>query len=286
LRATVLTPTRVLRADGRGVDVASYTAWWLRRHPVLVGRRPMDLCLPDVDPRLAGLWDAAPADLDPEFGRALGVRTGLAEVLDAADGPADLLARLAEPGRVVRRGQLAALYAALARVEPHRAPEQERIRVPDGAGSRVVPADEVVVVDQPDLLPVLRAWLLPAPSSYAEALAEVLLLPLAGVEVTASVRAPGVEVPMPEVVDRMLAGSPEAVPATYREHERLVLAGPDGDVEVEWRWADGLLHASTTRGLGLGAAWAAGAWPRRRLVCAALAEPDRVDALLLEDDLG
>jgi hypothetical protein len=274
----------VLRADGRGVDVASYTAWWLRTHPVLDGRRPMDLCLPDVDPRLAGLWDAAPADSDPEFGRALGIRSALREVLAAADGPADLLARLADPARKVTRSQLMALYAELAQVDPQRAPEQDWLRVPDGAGSRVVPAADVVVVDAPDLLPVLRGWLLPAPTAYAEALAEVLLLPLASVEVTAPVRAPGVEVPVPAVAARVLAGA--SVPATYREHETLLVAGPDGYVEVEWRWADGLLHASTARGLGLGAAWAAGAWSRRRLVCEALADPDRVDGLLLEDDLG
>jgi hypothetical protein len=286
LRAAVLSPARVLRADGRGADVASYTAWWLRSHPVLGGRRPMDLCLPGADPRLAGLWDAAPAELDPEFGRALGVRTGLAEVLAAPEGPGELLARLADPERVVSRGQLAALYAALAGVDPQRAPEQEWIRVPVGVGSQVVSADEVVVVDAPDLLPVLPGRLLSAPRAYAEALADVLLLPLAGVEMAAPVRAPGVEVAVPEVIGQILADAPGEIPTTYREHGTLLVAGPDGDVEVEWRWADGLLHASTVRGLGLGVAWAAGAWARRRLVCAALEEPARMEEFLLEDDLG
>jgi len=47
-------------------------------------------------------------------------------------------------------------------------------------GQSVVSADEVVVVDAPDLLAVLPGRLLSAPRAYAEALADVLLLPLAG----------------------------------------------------------------------------------------------------------
>ena len=39
----------VILADGRQARVPSYTAWWLRRHPVLRGRRPGELCLPGAD---------------------------------------------------------------------------------------------------------------------------------------------------------------------------------------------------------------------------------------------
>ena len=57
LRAALVDRTRVRLADGRHADVPSYTAWWLRRHLVLDGRRPGDLRAPDADPLLAGLYD-------------------------------------------------------------------------------------------------------------------------------------------------------------------------------------------------------------------------------------
>ncbi len=51
--------TRVRLADGRHADVPSYTAWWLRRHLVLDGRRPGDL-------RAAGLRPAAGRAVRPD----------------------------------------------------------------------------------------------------------------------------------------------------------------------------------------------------------------------------
>ena len=40
LRATVVEPARAVLADGRRVDITSYTAWWLRRHARLPAGRP------------------------------------------------------------------------------------------------------------------------------------------------------------------------------------------------------------------------------------------------------
>lgn len=291
LRAAVTEPVRVLRSDGRGVDVPSYSAWWLSTHPVLGGRRPADLRLPGSDPRLAGLWDAMPAlaseraVIDPEFARVLGVRTGLAEVLASATGPDDLLDRLTDAAREVGRDQLAAVYAALATLDPERVRPRESVRVPAGSGSRVVPAADVVIVDAPDLAPLLAgSALLPAAPSYAGGLADVLGLPLAGEEVAAPVRSEGRVARVPAEVRRVLAGSPEPCPETYVEHETLRLRGRRGPVEVDWRWVGGVLHVATTDGLGAGLAWAAGDWSRRWLVCAALESPERVEQLLFDDE--
>lgn len=282
LRAAVLDPARVLYRDGRVVDVPSYTAWWLRGRPILDGARPMDLRLPDGDPRLVGLWDTAPEGLDPEFARGLGIRVSLTDVLADPDGPADLMARLADPARHLTADQLSAVYAAVARVDPERAPAPYRVRVPEGTGTRVVDADEVVVVDAPDLLPVVAGHALPAPLREAGPLADVLDLPVASVILTGFVCSTGVEVEVPAVVHRVLSGAP----STYVEHAALVVAGPDRDVEVEWRFLDGVLHASTARGLGFGLAWAAGAWEKRWLVCAALEDPDGLAELLIFDAFG
>ncbi len=282
VRAAVLEPARVVCGDGRVMDVPSYTAWWLRTRPILDGHRPMDLRLPDGDPRLAGLWEDAPDGLDPEFARALGMRGDLAEVLADPDGAADLLERLGDPDRVVSAAALTALYAALVEVDPDLVPEQDRLRVPDGTGTRVVSAEDVVVVDDPDLLPVVTGHVLPAAGADAARLAEVLDVPLASRTHAATVRSVGVEVTVPEVARRVLAG----VPTSYVEHQHLLVAGPGGDVEVEWRWVDGTLHVATGEGLGFGLAWACGAWSRRWLICAVLAEPERVEDLLIADTFG
>jgi hypothetical protein len=282
LRAAVLEPARVLYRDGRVVDVPSYTSWWLRGRPILDGARPVDLRLPDGDPRLVGLWDTAPDGLDPQFARGLGIRVSLTDVLADPDGPADLLARLADPARNLTADQLGAVYAAVAHVDPDRVPAPYRVRVPDGTATRVVAADEVVVVDAPDLLPVVAGHALPAPLRDAGPLAEVLDLPVASVILTGFVCSTGAEVEVPAVVHRVLPGAP----STYVEHADLVVAGPHRDVEVEWRFLDGVLHASTTRGLGFGLAWAAGAWEKRWLMCAALEDPDGLAELLIFDAFG
>ncbi|HEX3825961.1 MAG TPA: hypothetical protein VHV82_01700 [Sporichthyaceae bacterium] len=282
LRGAITDPARVRRADGRGIDVIGYPAWWLRNHPVLDGRRPRDLRLPGGDELLAGLWDEAVGGLDPQFARALGVRAVLAEVLADDDGPSDLLTRLADPGRTVGRRQLAAIYRAVAAVAPDGVPEQDWIRVPDRWGTRVVRAADVVIVDAPDLLAVQDGVALPMPPEVAPDLADVLLLPLASVRTPAPVVSLGRPVAVPDPVRQILA----AAPAEYFEHDTLLVAGPAGDVEVDWRWVDGRLHAATTRGLSYGLAWAAGEWARRWLVCEAVEEPERLAEVLDEDDFA
>lgn len=204
-------------------------------------------------------------------------------MLADVDGPSAVLARLADPARTVGRAQLAAVYAALAGCDPESVDPPERIRVPDGDHTVVLPAAEVVVLDAPDLIPLLggrRA--LSVPGVEAADLADVLAVALAGEEIAAAVPTGGTEVAVPDVARRVLAGARQECPASYREHDALVVAG----IELEWRWVGAVLHASTTDGVAAGLAWAAGAWSRRWLVAAALGAPEHLDELLLADELG
>jgi len=276
LRAAVVEPTRVLLPDGRVAAVPSYTAWWLRTHPVLHGRRPADLRLAGSDSRLAGLFEEAGDGLDPAFARALGLRVSLEELLAEPGGAGELLDRLEDPGNVVTRSQLTAIYAALADVSPEPLGPRESVRVPAGEGTRVRPADHAVIVDAPDLLPLLGSRpAVPAPASRAADLADVLGLPLAGEELSAELPPGGVETAVPPAVRLVLPGAP----ATYVEHDRLEVGG----CELEWRCVDSVVHAATTEGLACGLAWAAQAWGRRFLVAVVLADPSRVDELVAQE---
>src|SRR5204863_9998220 len=80
LRAAVVEPLRAVRADGSTAAAEPYTAWWLRTHPVLRGRRPDALRAP-ATPELEGLLPEAPdLGLDRAFLHALGVATTVADV--------------------------------------------------------------------------------------------------------------------------------------------------------------------------------------------------------------
>ena len=155
LRAALVEPTRVLLADGRHADVPSYTAWWLRRHPVLGGHRPADVRAAGTDPLLAGLYDEAARPADPAVARALGVRTSLAELLAEPGGADELLDRLADPGRPVTRAQLRALWTALAAVAEAAPPD--RVRAVCGDEMVVADAGDALVLDAPDLWPLVAA---------------------------------------------------------------------------------------------------------------------------------
>jgi hypothetical protein len=278
LRAALTEPTRVVLADGGYVDVPSYTAWWLRRHLVLGGRRPSDLRAADADPLLAGLYDEASVLPDPVIAAAVGVRTTLAELLAEPGGPDDLLGRLADPGRPTPRGQLRDLWTALAQVEPDDVSPPDEARAVRGSEVVVASADEALILDAPDLWPLVAGRpLVLAPAELAVRLADVLGLPLASEEVAASVETEGRVRPVPGVVRMVL---PEA-PAEYRDHDKLVVDG----VDVEWRYVDGVLHAAGPAGLARGLAWAAGHWHARHLLTDLLAGPEDTARLLADADL-
>jgi hypothetical protein len=281
LRAA-LNPLRVLAA-GEIVEVPSYTAWWLSTHPVLDGRVPTSLRLTDGDPLLYGLYGDAPAGLDAAVLGMIGVRGTLADLLAGRGGPEELLDLLAEPEIEVDRAQLRALWTALAGVDPARVAPPSAVRaVLDGeivvADADSSQDDGPVVVEAPDLLPLVAGRpLVLAPFDLAEALSELLDLPLAAEAVTGEVTSQGTTREVPPAVRSLLPGTP----ATYVEHETLLVDG----VRATWRFFDGVVHASGVEGLARGLAWASGQWSDRLAVSALLRDPAAVPLLLAEADL-
>jgi hypothetical protein len=280
LRAAVARPVRLLPGSGgAGPDGAwelpSYTSWWLSRHPVLDGLRPADLATPGGG-LLSGLYDPAPADKAPEFLVALGVRTTLEALLAAPGGPAELLERLADAQRPVGAFQLSALYEALAEVPPELLDPPAELRAWQDNELVIADAADVLVIDAPDLLPLLdgRPYLA-VPPRTATALADLLDLDLVSEAIPGEVTSEGEEQPVPEVVRRLLPDCPE----TYVEHDELIL---DGAHEVAWRVIDGVAHASTFDGMARALAWSAGRWDRRHHIAALLVEPERAEELAEE----
>ncbi|WP_159328720.1 sacsin N-terminal ATP-binding-like domain-containing protein [Streptomyces tendae] len=276
LRDALVQPVRVLLPDGTHEVVRPYTAWWLRGHPVLGGRRPAGLRAAGGDPLLRGLYEEADATgfEDEQVLRALGVRTSVAALLDEPGGAAELLDRLADPDRPVTAAQLHALYGALADLDPEQVTLPDEVRAVVDGEVRVVDAADAVVVDSPDLLPFTSGVpLLPVRPARAAELAELFQVRRLSESVTGRVDSEGTEHDVPEPV-RVLLGA--RTPASYVEHEELVVDG----VEIDWRLTDdGALHAATLEGVAAGLAWAAGQWPRRFEVAALLEDESRTDEL-------
>ncbi|MEU7556867.1 sacsin N-terminal ATP-binding-like domain-containing protein [Streptomyces eurythermus] len=276
LRDALTQPVRILLPDGTHEVVRPYTAWWLRGHPVLDGRRPAGLLAAGGDPLLRGLYDEADATgfEDEQVLRALGVRTSVGALLDEPGGAAELLDRLTDPERPVTPAQLHGLYSALAELDPERVTLPEELRAVVDGRVEVVDAASAVVVDSPDLLPFTSGVpLLPVRPARAAELAELFQVRRLSESVTGEVHSEGAEHDVPESV-RVLLGP--RTPAAYVEHEELVVDG----VEIDWRLTDdGVLHAATLEGVAAGLAWAAGQWPRRFEVAALLEDPSRTEEL-------
>jgi hypothetical protein len=276
LRAALVEPTRVLLADGRYADVPSYASWWLRRHPVLGGRRPDEMRAAHADPLLAGLYDEIEAPLDAEFARVLGVRTSLTQLLAEPGGANELLARLADTQRSVTRSQLRGLWIALSAVADVESPDLVRaVR-----GNEVVVADaaDVLVLDAPDLWPLVADRpLVLAPYYLAPGLADLLDLPLVTEEISGQVESTPQRAAVPAIVRAVL---PDA-PTEYFAHDRLVVDG----IAVPWRCTAGAVHAAGIGGLACGLAWTSGRWPVRHVLEAVLRDPAAGSRLLADADL-
>ncbi|MFG1879456.1 sacsin N-terminal ATP-binding-like domain-containing protein [Sphaerisporangium sp. NPDC049003] len=296
LRAA-LQPLRAL-VNGEIAEAPSYTSWWLSHHPVLDGRRPTALRLATGDPLLYGLYGDAPQGVDETALAMIGVRTTLADLLASHGGPDELLELLADPSLEVDRAQLRALWIALAAVEPSRVAPPTAVRAVLNGEIVVADADDghpiggnghalaeglvatggPVVVEAPDLLPLVASRpLVLAPFDLAEALSELLDLPVIGEEVTGDVTSSGQERQVPAQVRSLLPSAP----ASYVEHADLEVDG----VKVPWRFFEGAVHASGVEGLARGLAWASGQWGDRLAVAALLRDPEAVPLLLAEADL-
>ncbi|MCZ7414885.1 MULTISPECIES: sacsin N-terminal ATP-binding-like domain-containing protein [unclassified Streptomyces] len=279
LRDALTTPVRVLLPDGTAETVRSYTAWWLRGHPVLDGRRPAGLRAAGGDPLLAGLYEEADASGfdDPALLHALGVRTSAAALLDEPGGAAELLGRLADAELPVGPAQLHGLYSLLAELDPDEVTLPDEVRAVVDGRVRVVDAEGALVADAPDLLPLAAGRaLLPVRPERAARLAAVLDVGLLSEAVPAPAPGGGALREVPGEVRDLLGPD---TPTSYTEHDELVVEG----VELDWRLGpDGALHAATLEGLAAGLAWAAGAWPRRFEAAALLEDPERADELTVD----
>lgn len=285
LRDALTAPVRVLLPDGVTETVRPYTAWWLRGHPVLDGRRPAGLRAAGGDPLLSGLYQEADASAlttgsagtatpDTQVLRALGVRTSAAALLEEPGGAAELLGRLSDPALPVGSAQLHGLYSLLADLDPDEVTLPDELRAVVGDRVRVVDAAEAVVADAPDLVQLAgtRA-LLPVRPELAAALAAVLDVPRLSEVADGTVDGDaGTQRQVPQPVRELLPGAP----ATYREHDELLVGGAESD----WRLTpDGTLHAATLEGVAAGLAWAAGQWSRRFETAALLEDPSRAPEL-------
>ncbi|GHD35058.1 hypothetical protein GCM10007147_41210 [Nocardiopsis kunsanensis] len=277
LREAVTAPTRVLLPDGRVRDVPSYTAWWLRSRARLSGRAPVELRAGDVESALTGLYDEAPATVDREFARALGVRTTVADLLADPGGPDDLLTRLADPERHVGRNTLHSLWTAMAEVDPDAVSPPARVRAVREGTIVVADAEDTVVLDSPDLMPLLDGPMVIAPAALAGRLADVLDLDLASEVVTGRVGSAGRIRPVPDEAELFL----DLADRTYLHHQSLTVDG----TQLDWYVGDDAVHASGTDGLARALCWRAGAWSRRHLLAAALRDPSASARLLAEADL-
>jgi hypothetical protein len=248
-QAVASTSTKQLR-------VLSYTAWWLRRHRIVQGRASTS------DPWLEGLYDVVSSDLDGDFLSSAGM---IHEIRDV--DPDDLAARIADPGRQVTRNQVRALYARLQPAEPPLA-----VRAVRGGELVVVSAEDAVVVDHPDLLPLLGTLaVLPVALGAAVAVADALDLTLA------SELGPFPVVSTGSAFDDYVVHSPLLVEDIDNEPKR-----------VAWRLVDGVLHvdaASLAFGVGRGRAWRIGDWSRRHVETELLRDDASAELILAEADL-
>jgi hypothetical protein len=270
-------------------EPGGYTGWWIARFATLAGHPPRYWRLPDAD-ELAGLYDPVPdLGLDAEQLRLAGVRTEL-RVADTEDAVA-LMKRLGDRDRTVRVGTALRAHRVLAEavacglVDMSTVDPPVTVRSVSGA---VVSAERAAVLDEPWLVGVLDAPLLVAGGGAedfdAEALAEVLDLPLASEDNPLRVDGVGRTQPWSEV-----ARVPTAcellgvtVPSgTVTLHDGLRVQAPDGEKRVHW-WVDasGGVHAERTPdGLARALAWAAGHWTNRFAFAALLADPEATTLL-------
>ncbi|GAA0978585.1 hypothetical protein GCM10009555_041810 [Acrocarpospora macrocephala] len=229
-------------------------------------------------PQLRALWMAI-AGVDPSRVRppsaVRSILNGTIVVTDAEDGHV-LISPPAEP----TSGSQADEAAPGSRTgdAAGRGDATSSSRAGDSVPGPDAPAGEPVIVEAPDLLALVADRpLILAPFDLAEALSEVLDLPLVGEIVTGDVTSTGTERPVPPQVQTLLP----TAPSTYIAHEELLVDGRP----IPWRFFDGKVHASSVEGLARGLAWASGQWGDRLAVAALLRDPERVPLLLAEADL-
>jgi len=269
-------------------EPGGYTGWWLARNALLGGREPGYWRLPSAE-ALAGLYDPVPlavpsgavpsgavpsgavpsgvgtsgagtggvartdAGVLPSDGvlAAIGVRDELS-VADTEDA-AELLDRLADPGRSVGAGLGAQAHAVLAEAVAAGRVDVGELEIPDHVRSlagTVVPVDDAVVLDAPWTAAVLPAAELVVGGDPA-ALAEILDLPLASEVVRGEVVGAGRTVAWSDLSEIVVACRTAGLPVPAGElrlHDRLeiTLSRPEQGVRSVPTWVDagGTVHAA------------------------------------------
>jgi len=200
----------------------------------------------------------------------MGVHTTLERWLDAPGGVDEVLDALADESVVVTPALLVDVLAAISEVDDERLPEPpRRVRVITDGAATVVDAEDATVAVAPHHSMVLRASYVPG----TERLAEILDLATSDDAAcgASGLAGTGAERPVPALSGTL------ALPATYREHDELMVAG----VPVDW-WVtdDGEVHTATLEGLARGLAWVGGQWASRFQLADALANSG--DAAVLD----
>ncbi|MGO1051060.1 sacsin N-terminal ATP-binding-like domain-containing protein [Crossiella sp. CA198] len=252
-----------------------HTAWWLSRFALIGGRPPRDWRRADVD-ELNGLYEVVPAEgLSDELLALLGVRDSV-EVSDVDDA-IDVLARLADPDRLVREGVVLRAHEALAdavsegRVDPAEVDPPAAVRSLAGT---VVATERALVLDGPWWLAVLDPAEVVA-GGEASPLADLLDLPTSdGDEVVSDSQVqPWAELDgVVESCDLLGLDYPDG---DLHVHQELVVLVDEVRHTVPW-WLDpdGDLHTTEEpQGLARALAWTLDRWEDRHLLAALLADP-------------
>ncbi len=241
---------RRIAADPAGLAAlrqpGGYTGWWLARHARLGGYPPPHWRLAGAVV-LEGLYDVVPVcDTGEVLLAAAGVRTGLS-ITGPVDA-ADLLARLADPARMVTPATVHAAHAALAGADLDPAELEPPVRVRAVTGD-VVDADVAMVLDAPWLAAVLPAGQLVS-GGDPNTLADLLDLPLASERVAPELldAGAGAAVRWAELVEvvAVCAAAGLAVPdGALRLHQQLRVRHGGAEHTVPfWVTPDGTVHAA------------------------------------------
>lgn len=265
-RSAVVEPVFVLTGDGARRAVPSYAAWWLKQHARLDGHAPPYVCAADADPVVRALLHPVALPVDDAFAATIGI---VRSIGDADAGV--LLERLADDTVDLGAARLGQVYAALAERDPAAVDPPSFVRIPDGVGTRVVPAADVVVCAAPYWLQLGLPGALPGSAELADLLDVDLAAETVDVHLS-----PGGHVR--DVPAAARAVVPEA-PQRYVEHDDLYA----GDVPLAWWIDDDTIHACTLDGLARALAWVCGQWDKRWLLGEILRDPAAAGALLTED---
>ncbi|MBT0767480.1 hypothetical protein KIH74_01005 [Kineosporia sp. J2-2] len=290
LRPALVRPARVV-SGGRGFDVPSYTAWWLRSELSGGDDDGGVLAAPGAEASLRALLPPAPdwlTGLDPVASRAVGVVTTVDD-LDA-QGLHDVLDRLADPDVTLTSAMLLPLLERIADLAPPAAgdgdhPDVVRGLDPDDVTATVVvPLAQAVLVDSP--MYRQRTDLgVQVPVNPARSGALAGLLGLTAAHDLAAGAVDDTHGTQQTVGEAVLAVLP-AAPVTWCEHEELHV----DSVEVDW-WLEGdgpdaRVHAATVDGLARALTWACDRWELRDLIAALLADPGLGPDVLVDQTFG